>query len=57
VIDRAIQARGGVGVAEGFPVAALHARARSRQIADGPDQVHKRSIARRELRCYLPKEG
>lgn len=52
VIDRAIQALGGAGVAEGFPVAALYAHARSLQIADGPDEVHKRSIARRELRRY-----
>jgi len=54
VIDRAIQTLGGAGVAEGFPVAALYAHARSLQIADGPDEVHKRSIARRELRRYLP---
>ena len=55
VIDRAIQTLGGAGVAGGFPVAALYAHARSLQIADGPDEVHKRSIARRELRRYLPK--
>ena len=55
VIDRAIQTLGGAGVTEGFPVAALYAHARSLQIADGPDEVHKRSIARRELRRYLPK--
>lgn len=54
VIDRALQTLGGAGVAEGFPVAALYAHARSLQIADGPDEVHKRSIARRELRRYLP---
>jgi len=55
VIDRAIQTLGGAGVAGGFPVAALYAHARSLQIADGPDEVHKRSIARRELRRFLPK--
>ncbi len=55
VIDRAIQTLGGAGVAGGFPVAALYAHARSLQIADGPDEVHKRSIARRELRRYLPQ--
>jgi acyl-CoA dehydrogenase len=54
VVDRAIQTLGGAGVAGGFPVAALYAHARSLQIADGPDEVHKRSIARRELRRYLP---
>jgi acyl-CoA dehydrogenase len=54
VIDRAIQTLGGAGVAGNFPVAALYAHARSLQIADGPDEVHERSIARRELRRYLP---
>jgi len=54
VIDRAIQTLGGAGVDDGFPVAALYAHARSLQIADGPDEVHKRSLARRELRRYLP---
>ena len=42
VIDRAIQALGGTGVAEGFHVAALYAYARSLQIADGPDEVYER---------------
>jgi acyl-CoA dehydrogenase len=54
VIDRAIQTLGGAGVTEDFPLAGLYAHARSLQIADGPDEVHKRSIARRELRRYLP---
>jgi len=54
VVDRAIQTLGGAGVAGDFPVAALYAHARSLQIADGPDEVHKRSIARRELRRFLP---
>ena len=54
VIDRAIQTLGGAGVADGFPLAMLYAGARSLQIADGPDEVHKRSVARRELRRYLP---
>ena len=54
VIDRAIQTLGGAGVADDTPLASLYAHARSLQIADGPDEVHKRSIARRELRRYLP---
>ena len=54
VLDRAIQVLGGAGVSDDFPVAGLYAHARSLQIADGPDEVHKRSIARRELRRYLP---
>jgi acyl-CoA dehydrogenase len=49
VIDRAIQAHGGAGVSEDTPLAALYAHARTLQIADGPDEVHRRSVARREL--------
>lgn len=49
VIDRAIQAHGGGGVSSDFPLAALYAHARTLQIADGPDEVHKRSVARWEL--------
>jgi acyl-CoA dehydrogenase len=49
VIDRAIQAHGGGGVSEDTPLAGLYAHARTLQIADGPDEVHRRSIARREL--------
>jgi len=52
VLDRAIQVLGGAGVSGDFPVASLYAHARTLQIADGPDEVHKRSVARRELRRY-----
>ena len=52
VIDRGIQALGGAGVSEDFPLAGLYAHARTLRIADGPDEVHKRSIARRELRAF-----
>ena len=52
VIDRAIQTLGGAGVSDDFPLASLYAHARTLQIADGPDEVHKRSVARRELRRY-----
>ena len=50
VIDKAIQAHGGGGVSQEFPLAHLWASARSLRFADGPDEVHKRSLARRELR-------
>jgi acyl-CoA dehydrogenase len=50
VIDKAIQAHGGGGVSQEFPLAQLWANARSLRFADGPDEVHKRSLARRELR-------
>jgi acyl-CoA dehydrogenase len=50
VIDKAIQAHGGGGVSQDFPLAHLWATARTLRFADGPDEVHKRSLARRELR-------
>ena len=53
VIDRGIQTLGGAGVSDDFPLAALYAHARTLQIADGPDEVHKRSVARRELRRFM----
>ena len=52
VIDRAIQAYGGAGVSQDTPLAKLWAAARSLRLADGPDEVHRRSLARRELRRY-----
>src|SRR6266566_2243448 len=53
VIDKAIQAHGGGGVSQEFPLAHAWAAARSLRFADGPDEVHKRSLARRELRKYI----
>jgi acyl-CoA dehydrogenase len=55
VIDRAIQVHGGAGVSNDFPLAAMYAAARTLRIADGPDEVHKLSIARRELRRFEPR--
>jgi len=52
VLDRAIQAHGGAGVSEDTPLASLWANVRTLRIADGPDEVHKRTIARRELRRF-----
>jgi acyl-CoA dehydrogenase len=50
VIDRAIQAHGAAGVSEDFPLASMWAHARTIRIADGPDEVHRRQVARLELR-------
>ena len=50
VIDRAIQVHGGMGVSDDTPLASMWANMRTLQIADGPDEVHKMVIARRELR-------
>lgn len=50
VIDRAIQAHGGAGVCGDFPLAAAWANSRTLRLADGPDEVHRESIAKLELR-------
>ena len=52
IIDRAIQAHGGGGVSQDFPLASLYAHARTLHIVDGPDEVHRRSLARRELKKH-----
>ncbi|HKI41010.1 MAG TPA: acyl-CoA dehydrogenase family protein, partial [Mycobacterium sp.] len=52
VIDKAVQAHGAAGVSQDFPLAQMWAGARTIRLADGPDEVHKRSLARRELRKY-----
>jgi acyl-CoA dehydrogenase len=49
VIDDAIQVHGGAGVSDDTPLAAMYAAARTLRIADGPDEVHVRSVARAEL--------
>ena len=56
VIDRAIQVHGGGGVSDDFPLASMYAHLRTLRLADGPDEVHKRSIARRELRKVATAE-
>lgn len=50
VLDRAIQAHGGAGVSEDFPLAYAWANARTLRLADGPDEVHRASVARLELK-------
>ncbi|MCU1648411.1 MAG: acyl-CoA dehydrogenase [Nocardia sp.] len=57
VIDRAIQVHGGGGVSDDFPLASMYAHARTLRLADGPDEVHKRTIAHRELRRRDPSWG
>jgi acyl-CoA dehydrogenase len=51
VIDRAIQVHGGGGISDDFPLASMYAHMRTLRLADGPDEVHKLTIARRELRA------
>ena len=50
VLDRAIQAHGGGGVSDDFPLAYLWASSRTLRLADGPDEVHRAQIARLELK-------
>jgi acyl-CoA dehydrogenase len=52
VIDRAIQAFGGAGVSNDFPLAAMWANSRTLRLADGPDEVHRAQIAKLELKKY-----
>ncbi len=52
IIDDAIQAHGGGGVSEDFGLARAYARIRPLRLADGPDEVHNRAIARLELAKY-----
>lgn len=52
VIDRAMQIHGAAGVSQDFPLASLWTAQRTLRLADGPDEVHRRVIARKELAKY-----
>ncbi|WP_371515707.1 acyl-CoA dehydrogenase family protein [Kitasatospora sp. NBC_01300] len=52
ILDKAVQAHGAAGVSQDTPLAQLWAGNRTLRLADGPDEVHKRSLARRELRRH-----
>jgi acyl-CoA dehydrogenase len=54
VIDRAIQVHGAAGVSQVYPLARMYANTRTLRIADGPDEVHKMTIARREILKHQP---
>ena len=55
VLDRAIQAHGAAGVSQDFFLASAWANIRTLRLADGPDEVHRETIARLELRRHSPK--
>ena len=57
IIDWAIQAHGGGGVSDDFPLAYAYAHQRTLRLADGPDEVHRASIAKLELAKYLLVSG
>jgi acyl-CoA dehydrogenase len=50
VVDRAIEIHGGMALTDDTPLAVFFAHLRAVRIADGPDEVHKRTIARQEQR-------
>jgi acyl-CoA dehydrogenase len=52
IVDKAIQTHGGGGLSQDWPLAMLWSAARSLRLADGPDEVHKMSLARRELKSH-----
>jgi acyl-CoA dehydrogenase len=54
VLDRAIQVHGSLGVSDDTPLAVMWRSLRMLRLADGPDEVHKLSIARQELRKHQP---
>jgi acyl-CoA dehydrogenase len=53
ILDKAVQVHGAGGVSQDFPLAELWSAARTLKLADGPDEVHQRSLARRELKQYM----
>jgi acyl-CoA dehydrogenase len=54
VVDRAIQVHGAAGVTQFFPLAHMYAHVRTLRLVDGPDEVHKMTIARREILKHEP---
>jgi len=57
IIDDAIQAHGGGGVSEDYGLAKSYANQRTLRLADGPDEVHARSIAHMEFAKHAPVPG
>lgn len=57
VVDRALQAHGSLGYSTDLPLEAMYRFARAARIYDGPDEVHRQSVARQVLRGYAPPPG
>ena len=57
VIDRALQAHGALGYSADMPLEAMYRYARAARLYDGPDEVHRQSVARQILRGYDPPAG
>ena len=56
VVDRALQAHGSLGYSTDMPLEAMYRYARGARFYDGPDEVHRESVARQILRGYEPRE-
>jgi len=56
VIDRAIQVHGALGFSSDMPLEHMYRAARAARIYDGPDEVHRQTVARRTLKDYSPRE-
>jgi acyl-CoA dehydrogenase len=56
VIDRALQVHGALGYSTDLPLEQMYRYARAARIYDGPDEVHRQSVARQLLRGYDPPE-
>ena len=56
VLDRAIQVHGSLGMSDDTPLAGMWRFSRMLKVADGPDEVHKMVVARRELNRWAPRE-
>jgi acyl-CoA dehydrogenase len=57
VIDRAVQAHGSLGYSTDLPLEQMYRLARSARIYDGPDEVHRVTVARRALKNYEASSG
>ena len=57
VVDRALQAHGALGYSADMPLEAMYRHARAARLYDGPDEVHRQSVARQILRGYDPPPG
>ena len=56
VIDRAVQVHGGLGYSTDMPLESMYRHARAARIYDGPDEVHRVTVARQVLKGYSPTE-
>src|SRR6516165_5923586 len=57
VIDQAVQMHGGAGVSQDFPLARMWTHVRTLRLADGPDAVHRRVVAKAEMKRYTNEAG